>query len=109
MIRGCLDGQAQGLNPPARVLAATEEYLETADAIGRWVDECCVPGPNQTMGQAAAFASWKAWAEAAGEFAGSERRLSGRLTRLPGLDEARLGKGRTRAWLGLGLRREGAK
>jgi putative DNA primase/helicase len=109
MLDGCLAWQAEGLRPPARVLAATEEYLETADAIGRWVDECCVPGPSQTMGKAMAFASWKAWAEAAGEFVGSERRLSERLARLPGLDEVRLGKGRTRAWLGLGLRREGAE
>jgi putative DNA primase/helicase len=36
-IRGCLAWQAQGLRPPARVRAATDEYLETADAFGRWL------------------------------------------------------------------------
>jgi putative DNA primase/helicase len=57
MIDGCLAWQEEGLDPPARVLAATEDYLETADAFGRWLDECCVIAPNATMTKAAAFAA----------------------------------------------------
>lgn len=59
-----------------------------------------------TVPRAAAFASWKAWAEAAGEYVGNERRLVEYLTRA-GVDEFRTGKNRVRSWLGIGLR-EGA-
>jgi putative DNA primase/helicase len=107
MIEGCLEWQRTGLRPPARVQAATEDYLETANALGRWLEECCVIGPNETITKAMAFASWKGWAETAGEYVGSERRLTERLARLPNVDEARLGHGRVRSWIGLGLRPEG--
>jgi putative DNA primase/helicase len=107
MIDGCLAWQANGLGPPARVLGATDDYFETADALGRWLDERCISGANESMARVAAFASWKGWAEAAGEFVGTERRLTERLARLPGVDEIRIGKARTRTWIGIGLRREG--
>jgi putative DNA primase/helicase len=106
-IKGCLWWQAIGLSPAARVQAATEDYFETADAFGRWADECLVVVANATMTKATAFASWKAWAEAAGEYVGNERRLGEHLARLSGVDEARVGKARTRTWVGIGLR-EGA-
>jgi phage/plasmid-associated DNA primase len=35
MIEGCLEWQRTGLRPPARVQAATGEYFESANALGR--------------------------------------------------------------------------
>jgi P4 family phage/plasmid primase-like protien len=75
-VQGCLEWQRIGLQPPPAVTAATEEYFEAEDALGRWLDECCLRGPNHAETSDALFASWKAWAEASGEFAGSKRRLS---------------------------------
>lgn len=106
MLAGCRAWLERGLDPPERVLAATEDYLASADAIARWLEERCVFGPNEFMTKARAFASWKAWAEAAGEFVGNQRRLCGRLAGLPGVDEGRLGKARDWALLGVGLRPE---
>jgi putative DNA primase/helicase len=106
MIDGCLAWQTEGLRPPTRVQGATEEYLASADAFGRWLDECCVIGANESMSKAEAFTSWRAWADAAGEYIGSARRLAERLARLPDVDEARLGHAGARSWLGIGLRRE---
>ena len=60
--------------------------------------------PDATWTRAAAFASWKSWAEGAGEFVGSARRLVERLAALPGVDEARMGKGSVRTWIGIGAR-----
>jgi putative DNA primase/helicase len=108
MIDGCRAWQQTGLCAPPLVQAATREYLETADAFARWVEECCVVGSSASMSRASAFASWRTWAEAAGEFVGSERRLVERLAQRPGIDEARLGKDRTRTWIGIGLHREGS-
>lgn len=36
-IRGCLDWQRQGLDPPPVVKAATTEYLEAEDALSAWI------------------------------------------------------------------------
>jgi putative DNA primase/helicase len=75
-VEGCLEWQRTGLKPPARVLEATEEYFETQDVLGRWIEECCVAGPNQTVTTEELFQSWKAWAEKTGEYVGSMKSLS---------------------------------
>jgi putative DNA primase/helicase len=106
MLEGCRRWLERGLDPPSRVLAATEDYLSSADAIATWVGECCVFGPNAVLTKAKAFESWKAWAEASGEFVGNKRRLCERISTLPKVDEGRLGKNRDEAFLGIGLRPE---
>jgi P4 family phage/plasmid primase-like protien len=75
-LQGCLEWQRTGLRPPAAVMAATDDYFEAEDAIGRWIDERCVRGPNHAEGSTALYTSWKAWAEANGEYAGSMKRFS---------------------------------
>jgi len=75
-IEGCLEWQRIGLRPPASVLAATDEYFEAEDALGRWIEECCERIANHVETTAALFASWRAWAEANGEYVGSVRRFS---------------------------------
>jgi putative DNA primase/helicase len=75
-IDGCLEWQKQGLAPPTIVSAATDEYLEAEDAVGQWIGECCITGKTAYATSAALFASWKAWAERAGEFVPSQKRFS---------------------------------
>lgn len=41
LVRGCLDWQRQGLNPPAKVLAATEDYRRDEDLLALFLDDCC--------------------------------------------------------------------
>ena len=40
-VQGCLAWQKTGLNPPAAVLAATEEYRESQDDFGEFLADCC--------------------------------------------------------------------
>ena len=75
-IEGCLEWQRVGLRPPPTVLAATDEYFEAEDALGRWIEECCERIASHVETTATLFASWKAWAEANGEYVGSVRRFS---------------------------------
>lgn len=75
-IRGCLEWQRIGLQPPSSIKAATEEYFEAEDAIGRWLEECCLVGPNQTALSAILFTSWTVWAESNGEFVGTKKHLT---------------------------------
>lgn len=79
-IDGCLQWQSIGLAPPQAVVAATAEYFEAEDAVGRWLDERCVKDPRSSESNAMLFASFKGWAEANGEFVISKRRLSGELS-----------------------------
>ena len=102
-VQGCLDWQRHGrLSPPQRVVDATEEYFEAEDALGRWLDERCVREPNAKSLTAELFNDWKLWAEAAGEFTGSQKRFADLLlTR--GMDKWRNGMG-LRGFQGVGLK-----
>ena len=75
-IDGCLAWQQQGLNAPAAVRDATDAYLAAEDALAQWLDECCCRDPNHAERSSRLFANWKAWAEPAGEFVGSQKRFS---------------------------------
>ena len=102
-VQGCLDWQRLGrLDPPQRVVEATEEYFEAEDALGRWLEERCVRTANAKSLTAELFNDWKQWAEAAGEFIGSQRRFSDLLiTR--GLEKWRNSLG-VRGFQGIGLK-----
>lgn len=79
MIQGCIEWQKRGLAPPEAVTSATAAYLEAEDAVASWIEEYCVRDPNAWEKTAALFASWSTWADKAGEYVGSQRRLSDRL------------------------------
>ena len=102
-VQGCLDWQRHGrLDPPRRVVEATEEYFEAEDALGRWLDERCVREANAKSLTAELFNDWKQWADSAGEFVGSQRRFSDLLiTR--GLEKWRNSMG-VRGFRGVGLK-----
>ncbi|MDF5949196.1 phage/plasmid primase, P4 family [Pseudomonas aeruginosa] len=101
-VQGCLNWQRHGrLDPPQRVVDATEEYFEAEDALGRWLDERCVRTANAKSLTAELFSDWKVWAEAAGEFTGSQKRFADLLLNR-GLDKWRNGMG-LRGFQGIGL------
>jgi P4 family phage/plasmid primase-like protien len=75
-IDGCLMWQRVGLAPPKAVTAATESYMASEDALGRWLDEKTVKAANATVGSTALFQAWRRWADAAGEYVGSQKRFS---------------------------------
>jgi putative DNA primase/helicase len=75
MIEGCLIWQREGLVVPKVVSDATDEYLASEDAIGRWLEECCIRDPSAWTGTADLYGSWKTWAENNGEFLGSVKRF----------------------------------
>jgi putative DNA primase/helicase len=45
-VRGCLAWQRHGLNPPAKVVAATEDYRREEDAFGAFLEACCEQGES---------------------------------------------------------------
>jgi putative DNA primase/helicase len=76
-IDGCLAWQREGLNPPAAVRDATEEYFAAEDAILSWIEERCIISPQAgTTKTSALYQDFKNWADRTGEFCGSQKRFS---------------------------------
>lgn len=75
MINGAMHWQEQGLRPPEAVTAATRAYLEAEDALSAWLDECCTRDVSAWESTGAQFASWRSWAEKAGEHPGTMKRF----------------------------------
>lgn len=78
MLEGLAMWRTAGLNPPESVRRATADYFATEDSLGRWLAECVESDERhgEVVGTAALFESWRAWAEAAGEYVGSMKRFS---------------------------------
>jgi len=75
MIDGCVEWQDGGLKPPSEVLASTDQYLQSEDAFGSWLEECCQQKPDNTETSAKLWDSWRLWAGSANEFVGTQRRF----------------------------------
>ncbi len=76
MIEGATQWRAAGLQPPATVRAATDEYMASEDTIERWIGECCTKGRACESLSTALYTDWKQWCDDSGEWAGSQRRFS---------------------------------
>jgi len=76
LVEGCLKWQAEGLRPPKAVLEATEAYLSAEDSLAAWMEEKCERKADAWASSSALFASWSAWASAAGENPGNSKRFA---------------------------------
>ena len=95
-INGGLEWQRNGLGRPSKVKDANADYFEGQDTIGQWLEECCrVEKDNKYLKatRAELFQSWKAYAEAANEYAGKQSDLFEHLRR-EGFREYRVALGR---------------
>jgi putative DNA primase/helicase len=72
MIDGCLDWQGKGLIRPEIVTATTDKYFEEQDLLGRWIEERCECGPAMRETATKLYESWRVFAVANGEPAGSQ-------------------------------------
>jgi putative DNA primase/helicase len=100
-IDGCLAWQREGLNPPAIVRAATDEYLEGEDAVALWLEDSADLDPNAWEPAGSLFASWKRWTDRTGEFAGTQKRF-GHVLQERGFEQKR-GTGGIRGYRGIRL------
>jgi putative DNA primase/helicase len=61
MVRGCLEWQRVGLDPPPVVKQAVQEYQKDEDSVGDFIDECCITGPDYTVSAAAVYERFEGW------------------------------------------------
>ena len=60
-IQGCLDWQRTGLQPPAKVQAATQAYREEMDVFGPFIAECCVINRAADVKAQDLWNAYRAW------------------------------------------------
>jgi P4 family phage/plasmid primase-like protien len=76
MIEGAIMWQSIGLVAPETVTAATTEYFEEEDALGRWIKERCYLNQSSTALTSDLYDDWREWCGEAGEFVVSQKKFS---------------------------------
>lgn len=100
MLDGCSEWQRQRLSPPAIVIDATREYMESEDILGDWIAaNCSLEGECDA---ADGYRNYKSWCDAQGHQAWSRIGWSRALLERGGIDSRRT-NGRTIV-LGLSLK-----
>jgi putative DNA primase/helicase len=63
LVRGSLEYQERGLDPPLAVRDATAQYRRNEDLLADWLEECCVLDPFAQTSASALFDSFRSWFE----------------------------------------------
>lgn len=72
-VRGCLEWQRIGLNPPASITGATEDYRSSEDIFGRFIADCCVVNRAGAVPFKNLYARFEQWANDGGDFLPAKR------------------------------------
>jgi putative DNA primase/helicase len=82
LIEGVLHWQREGLNVPAIITNATDEYRGEMDVIGNFIRERCVQRPGAAIRARELFQVYQDWCDENNEMATSERMFGLRLKEL---------------------------
>ena len=93
LIEGALRWRRDGLNTPAIVLNATDEYRGEMDVIGNFIRERCVQQEGAVIRARELFRVYQQWCEENNELATSERMFGLRVKEL-GIAQKRSSDGR---------------
>jgi P4 family phage/plasmid primase-like protien len=63
LVRGCLEWQRDGLQPPDAVKAATAEYRRESNQLTQWIEACCEIRRDASLQAKTAFESYIRWCQ----------------------------------------------
>jgi len=101
-LRGCMEWQREGLQPPAQVQAAVDGYRAEMDTFGAFLDERCVIATDAKARASKLYSAFKQWCDQAGERFVSQRRFGEALAER-GLERRKGGATNVYYWHGIGL------
>ena len=112
LVEGCRRWQEDGLQPPAIVTAATDEYREEMDLLAEFFEECCYLGEQYMTPKKSLYVAYSDWCEGLRQRPVGYnlfcRQLSERDFRSqPRWMQQGSAKKSVRMWLGIGLRTAG--
>ena len=61
LVRGCLEWQQQGLNPPESIVNATNDYRVEEDDLHRFLNECCEKKANSQIFAGVLYEAYEQW------------------------------------------------
>jgi putative DNA primase/helicase len=67
LVAGCIQWQANGLQEPDEVRAATADYRATQDVLGAFLDECCIFGNSYTSKASDVRKRYQSWCDDNGQ------------------------------------------
>lgn len=103
LIAGCLDWKRYGLEIPESVKAATGEYRESQDLVGRWIVERCRIQPREKTFLKTLYEDFCSWTEGEGiERTPVKRKFSESLVE-KGFEKIRVGNDRSWGFNRIGL------
>jgi putative DNA primase/helicase len=85
MVNGCLEWRRNGLGAPEAVTIATNDYFESQDVFGRWIEDRCNLGWGMDDTPAALLSSFEDWCRVNREEMTDSRRLRGMLEKIQGV------------------------
>ncbi len=109
LVRGCLDWQRDGLNPPAIVTDATTAYREANEPLRLWLEDCCVLDRDAWTATSALWENYTEWAKDAHVRHTISRDDFTKALAEKGCepDRRRIGDKVQRGWAGIGLSSDG--
>lgn len=66
-LQGCREWQRTGLQPPAIILEAVQQYRQESDTLGRFIAECCEESKLAQVKSSVFFERYQQFAQASGE------------------------------------------
>ena len=106
-VEGCRSWRQDGLGAPREVREATAGYRGEMDVLGAFLDDCCIVDPNAHAAAKDLYAAYTRWCDENGERSLSQKAVGQRLAER-GFDAVRMGKSRSRYWVGVGVRDAGS-
>lgn len=102
-VKGCLLWQKEGLKPPKKVQEATQEYRQTQDVIGEFIEDTIEFYEEETLLRAEVYNAYKQWCENHGEYPVSQTMLTQKLKERGWKEGPR---GKQRCFVGVMLRKK---
>jgi putative DNA primase/helicase len=81
LVRGFLEWKEVGLDPPEKVKMATKSYRHDEDAIGKFIEECCVLGEMTSVRASVLYGTYEKWCKDNGQYQLSGRKFGEYMTR----------------------------
>ncbi len=104
LVRGCMAWQARGLEMPAAIAVATEQYRADQDLLGRWIEDRCELRAELWQATRSLYQSYSTWCQDEGLEPWTQPTWRARMLERRGIGAARRDHGRVRVLTGIATR-----
>lgn len=102
-VQGAVEYLRSGLHPPARLIAATDDWFAAEDRLGRMIEDCFVRDPDAKTPTALLYSAYVGWTAQNGEkFTMPQKDFTAAMHKR-GFESVQVGQERTRSLKGLRL------